>query len=52
MSGTPVDNTLSTKAVSTGISGTQNPTGGVAQGTTDAGSSEPAFYTIAFIMKT
>ena len=52
MSGTPVDNTLATKAGSTGITGTQNPTGGLAQGTTDAGSSEPAYYAIAFIMKT
>lgn len=52
MSGTPAGVTLVTQVASTGITGTQNPTGGVAQGTTDAGSSEPPYYAIAFIMKT
>jgi hypothetical protein len=52
MSGTLADNTLPTKSGTTGITATENPTGGVAQGTTDAGSSEPPYYTVAFIMKT
>lgn len=34
MSGTPVDNTLPVKASATGITGTDNPTGGVPAGTT------------------
>lgn len=34
MSGTPADNTLATKSAMTGITGTDNPTGGVVSGTT------------------
>lgn len=53
MSGTLADNTLPTKTATTGITAaTTNPAGGVAQGTTAAGSSEPPFYSLAFIMKT
>ena len=52
MSGTPVDNTLPTKSSTTGIVGTQNPTEGVGQGQTNAASSEPSYYSVAFIMKT
>ena len=51
MSGTLADNTLPTKAGSTGIS-TTNPAGGVASLTHDAPSNEPPFYTLAFIQKT
>lgn len=86
MSGTLADNTLPTKSATTGVT-TQNPAGGVAQGTTDGPSAtlshavtqpsdhpalshgvtqpnahaaqshdtvnhEPAYYKLAFIMKT
>lgn len=53
--------TATNQNANTGITGTQNPTGGVATGTTqgpsaslthDAVNHEPPFYTVAFIMKT
>ncbi len=47
MSGALADNTLPTKTATTGITATtSNPGGGVAQGTTQAGSSLPPYFTV------
>ncbi len=52
MSGTPANNTLPTASATTGITASAaNPSGGVAQGTTAAASSEPPFFAVCFIIK-
>lgn len=52
MSGTLADNTLPVKAATTGVTATtSNPAGSVATGTTATASSEPAYFSLAFIMK-
>jgi microcystin-dependent protein len=49
---TPVATGYSTQPATTGITASAgNPAGGVAQGTTDAASSEPPFFIVAFIIK-
>ena len=50
MSGTLADNTLATKAATTGVT-TTNPAGGVASLTHDNPNHEPPYYALAFIQK-